>query len=384
MPKSIKVEINPKVFKWLREISGWTIEEVSVRLRTSIEAIESIESGEKPPTLWQLKELSKAYKRPLASFFLSKPLRQPPMPKDYRMIPDKKDTFDRKTIYAIRRARSLQDIGHDLLKNIEHDTEPEIRSVTIRRDPEKLAAEYRTKFNLSEERQRRFRNAYEFRNFMRDALEDLNILVFQFSMPVEDARGFVLTDRTPYVIVINSKDIIEARLFSLMHEFAHILLGETVIDLPDFRAAAESRIERWCNRFAASFLLPREVVTEIFDSTGVGVMDTRTLNRYSSRYKVSKAMLLYSLKDLGLISREEYRSVLDRYTPTRVEEPVEEEGAGGWGRPGHERCLSEVGNRFVTIVADNFDRNHITYNDALSFLSVRSKHFEKVLSKARK
>jgi len=54
----------------------------------------------------------------------------------------------------------------------------------------------------------------------------MNILVFQFSMPIEDARGFALTDMNPNVIVVNSKDSIEARLFSLMLEFGHILLGE--------------------------------------------------------------------------------------------------------------------------------------------------------------
>ncbi len=41
MPKkSITVEVNPEVLKWLRESSGWKIEEVSKRLNTTAEAVQ--------------------------------------------------------------------------------------------------------------------------------------------------------------------------------------------------------------------------------------------------------------------------------------------------------------------------------------------------------
>ena len=47
-------------------------------------------------------------------------------------------------------------------------------------------------------------------------------------MPVDDARGFSLTDGEPYVIVVNSADADRARLFTLFHEYAHILLNMPV------------------------------------------------------------------------------------------------------------------------------------------------------------
>lgn len=45
MMKSITIEINSEVLKWLRESSGWKIEEVSKRLGTSPEAISEFEAG---------------------------------------------------------------------------------------------------------------------------------------------------------------------------------------------------------------------------------------------------------------------------------------------------------------------------------------------------
>jgi Zn-dependent peptidase ImmA (M78 family) len=389
MARSIKVEVDPKIFKWLRESSGWSIKDVSKRLKTSVEVVEAIENGERKPTLRQLKDLSKAYKRPLASFLLSEPIKERPMPKDYRMLPDRKDVFDKKTIYAIRKARSLQEIGNELSVNIDYSIKPKVKRVKIRQNPEEIAVHYRELFNLTEKKQTKFKTAYELFNYLRNGFEDMNILVFQFSMPIDDARAFVLNDEKPNVIVVNTKDIIEARIFSLIHEFGHILLGETVIDFPDVSLSTNNKTESWCNWFASSFLLPRKLAKNIFDTDIKVLTETDTLNRLSRKYKVSKAMLLYNMYKLDFITRVEFKATLDRYKPKEVEPDVEmderdiEEKKGG-GLPADRRCLSEVGNKFVSIVANNYDNNFITYTDALSYLYIKSKNFNQVLAKARK
>ncbi len=386
MQKTLNVEVDPKVFMWLRDSSGWTKEEVARRLNKSVGVVEAIEKGELQPTLRQLKELSNAYKRPLATFLLSEPLKEPPMPKDYRMLPGKKDIFDKKTILVIRKARNLQEVGKELLINFNDSAKPKVKRLEISDNPEVTALEYREKFNLSVDAQKKFKTSYEFFNHLRDIFEDLNILVFQFSMPVKDARGFALTDENPNVIVINSADSIEARIFSLMHEFSHILLGETAIGLLDISITASHRVEKWCNLFASEFLLPRKVTKEVFKSEGKALAEGETLKKLSRRYKVSKAMLSYKMLKLNFISKSIYEEILDRYKPEepkpKPEGKKKEKKRGGI--PAEVRCLSEVGNKFVSIVANNYDRNYITYTDALNYLSIRSKNFEQVLAKARK
>jgi Zn-dependent peptidase ImmA (M78 family)/transcriptional regulator with XRE-family HTH domain len=388
MTTSLKVDVNPNVFKWLRKSSGWSIEDIAKRLKTSIEVVKAIEKGERQPTLRQLKELSMAFKRPLASFLLSEPLKESPLPKDYRMLPDKKDIFDKKTIYIIRKARSLQEIGKELSGNIDYPTRPIIEKTTIRQKPDFLASKYREQFNLSEKSQKQYKTPYEFFGILRDTFENMNILVFQFSMPIEDARGFALTDMTPNIIVVNSKDSIEARLFSLMHEFGHILLGETVIDFPDISKINQSNIEQWCNEFASQFLFPKELAIKAFNLEKRTLTETETLNSLTYRYKVSKAMILYKMFKLEFITRQEYEDTLNRYKPKEPEpidiEESEEKPKKGGGISPDRKCLSEVGNKFVSIVANNFDRNIITYTDALNYLSIKTKSFEKVLSQARK
>ena len=383
MPKSISIEVVPEVLKWLRESSGCKIDEVSKNLGITSEAILDFETGKKFPTLTQLRNLSKLYKRPLASFFLSEPKEEKPLPKDYRFLPNRANVFDKKTILAIRRSRRLQGLGKELSMNIRYETVTKAKKAALTDNPELVAAEYRRLFALDFEKQRKFQDSYKLFAYLRDVLEDSNVLVFQFSMPIEDARGFALADDLPSIIVINSKDSIEARLFTLMHEFAHILLGETVIDIPDESLANRDNIERWCNGFSASFLLPKQSVEELFKEYHGRLTETETLNSLSRKYKVSKAVLLVKMMELDYISRQEFDNVLARYVPKESENKTDDKKKK-IGVTSDQRCLSEVGNKFVSLVANNFDKDFITYSDALSYLSIKSKNFDRVLAKARK
>ncbi|MBI3034076.1 ImmA/IrrE family metallo-endopeptidase [Candidatus Woesearchaeota archaeon] len=382
--KPIAVDVELSVLKWLIESSGWTREEIAKRLKTSSQNIEKMESGEKKPSFRQLEELSVIFKRPVASFLLSKPLTEKPKPKDYRMLPNETNKFDKKTILVMRKARRLQELSKELSKNIEYETKSKLERASISDDPEKTALKFREKFNLTEDKQRRFKTSYELFNYLRDILEDMNIFLFQFSMPVEDARGFAFVDESPSVVVVNTKDNIEARVFSLMHEFAHILLGESVIDLPDATHSYNDNVEQWCNEFASTYLLPKEVAKNTFETNKANLTSKEMLKTLSNRFKVSKAMLLLNMLKLGYIEKADYDAILARFKKEEIKPKKEpEEGTGG-GIRSEVKCLSEIGNKFVSLVANNYDRDYITYTDALNYLSIKSKSFDKVLSKAKK
>jgi len=382
MPKkSLCVEIKPEVFRWLRESSGWTQEEIAKRIKTSIQNIQNIEMGDKKPTIRQLKELSSVFKRPVAAFFLDEPIQEKPKPKDFRMLPDKMNKFDKKTIYVLRKARRLQVLCKELSRNIDYDTKVKIKKVKLSENPKEIAKKYRSLLELTEEKQRRFKTSYELFNYLRDIFEDMNIFVFQYSMPVEDARGFVFVDESPYVIVVNSKDSIEARIFSLMHEFGHILLGESAIDLPDVTLKTRNSIEKWCNEFSSSFLLPGELAITIFELNIETITQKKSLTSLSNKYKVSKAMLLLKMLKLNYIKKEDYENILQIYKP-KIE--TKKKSKAGGGIPSDKKRLSEVGNKFVSLVANNYDREIITYTDALNYLSIKSRKFDALLSKARK
>ncbi|MDI6897076.1 XRE family transcriptional regulator [Methanocella conradii] len=371
MPKkSPTISVKPDVLKWLRESSGWTINEVSKRLNITEEWIKKWESGDENPTLNEIKELSDAYKRPLAAFFLPSPVKEPSLPQDFRRLPGASKPFSRKTLRAIHKAMNLQDIGRELLENLNLDIETDVSRANLRDDPEKVAREERHKLGVSIEDQFKWKNPYEAFKAWRSAIEQKNILVFQFPMELEELRGFTLLELSPYAIVVNSSDIVEARIFTLIHEYGHILLREPALCTPETPLNDGSHgasVERWCNQFAGAFLLPSDDIKSFFERCGL-----TKYSKIASRYKVSRAATLTRLVNLRLISLDKYNEEMSKLPINIYKEQ------GGIGKPS-KRIRQAMGDTFISLVLENSHKGFITNNDALSYLGIKTAHLKELL-----
>ena len=370
----LKLDANHEIVEWVIKTSGWDLNDLLNKIDVSEKTYKKWINKLDNPTVKQLKLISLKTKRPLALFFLEKIPQEKPLPKDYRLNPEKEGKFDKKTILAIRKSRKLQsilkDFGENTLSEILEKTK-----INIKDSPQELAKSLRERFNLTEEFQRKG-DSYKFFKFLRNKLEEEKIFNFQISMPLEDARGFALSDELPKVIVVNSGDIIEARIFTLIHEFGHILLGDTEISIPNFKDT--NKTERWCNEFASAFLLPPEIAKRIFKENDATLIEYDTLKKLSRKYKVSKSMLLYNMVKLKFITPSDYGKFLNKYTK---KEYAEKADISGGGVSAEKKCLSELGASFVSLVADNIDKKTITYSDALDYLSIKSRSFEKLINK---
>ena len=148
--KSMNIEVELPVIKWAIESSGWSKDDLIKRLKVSSNVQDSWTSGEAKPTLKQLEDLAKTLKRPLAVFFLSEPPKDKPLPKDYRMLPDKEGKFDKKTILAIRRARRLQIINKELSENLSSNLNKLTAGVKQSKNPEIISEKFRAEFKFDE------------------------------------------------------------------------------------------------------------------------------------------------------------------------------------------------------------------------------------------
>lgn len=375
--KPVKIQVKPEIIKWAIGTSGWSETELISKLKISESTYNDWLKGY--ITIKQLESLADKIKRPLAVFFLPKAPEEKPKPKDYRMLPEKEGKFNKKTILAIRKARYLQGIIQELTINIENDLKPKITSYKITDSPLEIGLKYRSLLNFSEEKQiTELKDAYKVYAYLRELLEDKNIYSFQMSMPLEDARGFALSDKDPKVIMVNSKDEIEARIFTLMHEFGHVLLGETAISLSELESQDE--IEKWCNQFASNFLLPKELAQIVFSEKKESLTETKTLNTLKRKYKVSKAMLVYNMLNLNFINQSIYKSILERPIPLKPEGKQKIVDP----RTQDQKCIAELGHKLPSLVADNMEKGFITYSDALNYLSIKTKYFEKVIKRTFK
>ncbi len=74
--------ITPEVFKWARETAEISEETAAAKVKVSVDRFRDWEAGKSYPTIRQAKILAKAYRRPLALFFLPE-IPDFPVLKDY-------------------------------------------------------------------------------------------------------------------------------------------------------------------------------------------------------------------------------------------------------------------------------------------------------------
>ena len=81
MGETIHININPKMLIWARESLALSKNQASERTGISANRMTQLEDGDKKPTLDELKELAKAYKRTIATLLLSEPPKEKPLPR---------------------------------------------------------------------------------------------------------------------------------------------------------------------------------------------------------------------------------------------------------------------------------------------------------------
>jgi len=380
MPKSFGVEVEPEIIEWFIERSGYEISELSDKIRVKEKTIQGWINGERKPTIRQLEKLANKLDRPIAKFFLEEPPEES-LPKDYRTLPGKEEgEFEPKTISKVREAMRLKRAIKEIAEDLNLDMKLKAPKVGVEDDPKKISRKLRSKLNINADVQKEWRDSYKALEKIRKILEETNIFVFQFSIDPDDARGLALADEPPYIIIISSKDDINGRIFTLIHEFGHILLNKTSIDIPGNTLKTESRdsnkykIERWCDKFASSFLFPDNLARDLFDENRENLTHSKTLKSLSNQYKVSKAVLVYKMEELDYISSREREEFFERPYPE------DEEREFFPHQSGDKRCRKNRGDKLISLISKADEKNVITRNDALTYLSTKSKHYDKLKS----
>jgi Zn-dependent peptidase ImmA (M78 family)/DNA-binding transcriptional regulator YiaG len=383
--RSISIPVKPAVLIWARESMGRTVKEAAAILGESEEQVLQWETGLKQPLLHQVKALARFYKRPLAAFFLPSPPEELSHPHDFRTLPDENERpLSPKTRLAMRQARRLQSIASELKEDDEGDFHACIGHAKLSDDPEALACNVRESLGISLAEQLSWEKDTGAMDRWKKSVEGLGILVFQMSMPLEETRAFSFTDGGLPVIVINTKDALKARIFSLFHELGHILLNEGGICDPNKLGGEESTkkdksIEAFCNFFAGAILIPKEGLLchrLVVGKTSSYKWPERTLGTISNDFKVSKEVILRRLLIARLASREFY-SIKHNEWMKKEKKPDSSIGKG-IKRDIPKECLQRNGTPLTSLVLDSYRNDKITTSDVADYLGIRVKHIPRI------
>jgi Zn-dependent peptidase ImmA (M78 family) len=393
-PRAIEYKLSPQVLIWARQSMGRSVDESAKKLGVKSEKLQDWEKGKGQPTFNQLEKMAySVYRRPIAVFFRTEPPKEKPLQKDFRTIPQSIiKSLSPEMRLVIRKAKRLQNILIEL-----HEENPKgliYRNfkVTIRDNPINTAKRFREFVKLRIEDQKKWKAEDSFNNF-KTLVEKQGIYVFQFEMPFEEARGFSLTDDFP-IVVLNSNDSKNGRIFSLFHEVCHILFNVGGI-FRDSRSRGLLRsarlIEDFCNKFAAEFLVPEELFKDDikFENQEMKEWSDSDLIKLSKLYKVSPEVVLRKLVDLKLATKEFYfykKKLWDNAMFARKKSIAEKSKQEGRPiiRSQVEKTLTEKGKTYIGKVMDYYENGKIAYSDISEYLDVKLDYIPKILEKLTK
>ncbi len=353
--KTKKIHVKPEVLKTLRENAGYDVDELAKKLDVKPEKILKVEQGEDDFTIKQIKNLSKFYKVPLAAFFSEEVPHLPSLP-DYRVNRDKR--IPPTVNMAIRRAKYLSETIKDI-----SGKQTIIPQFPKDMTPKELANALRKFLNPSPPERVYPGKILEYYKKLLE--EKMNLIVIEYPLKAEDVRAFVIKDDLS-VIVLNESDEAPVKLFSLFHELGHLLRGE--VGLCSITMEENMDIERYCNRFAAEFLMPEEMFVEMINRYGKSPEQLKKLQRI---FGVSIHAMMIRLLNLGLISQKEYENFKKSFKKPKEKK----EGGGNWEAVYKKR----TGYLVIEEVSKAHKRGDISFYEAMQILDVKTKYAEKLI-----
>jgi Zn-dependent peptidase ImmA (M78 family)/transcriptional regulator with XRE-family HTH domain len=394
MAARVPALIEPALLIWARERASLSQEEVASKIDTEVEKLNEWENGAEQISIAQLKKLAELYKRPISVFFLPEPPKDFQALRDLRRLHAVRSRVSKSLAYEVRTAHERRLIALELAEVIgEPPVDFGIRAEKTD-NPETVAELVRERLGVSVQMQARWNNHDQTFRGWRDAIERVDILVTVLSgahhqVPLSEVRGFAIAERPYPMIVVNGQDRGYGRVFTMLHELAHIILGESVLedDLEpnDMLPSANRATEIFCNKLAAAILMPRDNLLAEHLTAGRntdGVYSDAEIAALSTRYGVSREAMLVRLSDIGRANPQFVQAkraqLAALYAAQKKKEEEDDEDEGGGFAPYQYQVLGHLGRGYARLVLQAYNARHLTLSTASGYLGTQAKLVPKI------
>lgn len=323
-----RVAVSPTLLSWALDRSGLTEED------SRYERFSRWASGDEQPTFRQLETFATATHAPLGYLFLpSPPVEKVPIP-DFRTMgnvgvstpsPDLLDTiYDSQVRHDWYRSYAVEQ---------DYDPLPFVGSASVNDPVIQVADDIRRTIGFTMDERPQYKRWEDALRRLIDAIESVGVLVMvsgivggntRRKLNPEEFRGFALTDPMASLIFVNGADSKAAQIFTMVHELAHVWLGETALSEAGMATQSSNAHELWANQVAAEVLVPIANLRKDYRQSA----DPAELQRLAKLYKVSTLVVLKRIHDAGFLTWDDYQK---RYATelARVKEIMAIKGSGG-------------------------------------------------------
>ena len=312
-------EIIGRNLKYARELARLSQENLADRIGVSRATLSAVENGHVAIDSTKLLLVSRVLGRQVADFFKEK---EEALGLLYRAAAEAiapleaRARFDR-FCKAYRELEDIIGVADNLLLPPEYSYSPGLHS-----KPFQFAAQV-----AYSERERSGLGQLDPIDNIFMLLDEHGVRVFRYALKEEDVSGFsAFSSESGLCIFVNESNTLERQIFSLAHEYGHLLMHRSFYKSPEPPAGLEKEheLEKMANIFAANFLVPEAGLREGFlknvGEKKVGLEDAVFLKHH---FRVSADMMLVRFRDLQLLSAVEYKKLFAELDRLRVDKTKE-------------------------------------------------------------
>lgn len=366
----VNVNVSPKILDWvITHIQADT-------LPSSIMKDLSLwKSGEKKPTFNQVEKVSKATGIPLGYFFLQMPPEEDLSIIEYRTI----DSIElrnpsRNLIDTLHDMDQVQSWMHDFLVSEGSTPQEFVGSLKEESSFQVFAQKVRELLGISLEWYKKGHTAEDSFNLIRTAISNTGTVVMMSGivrnnthrpLNIEEFRAFSIIDIYAPLIFINSNDSVNGKLFSLLHEFAHICMGEN--SLFNDRYGTEGKVKKTetiCNAVAAEILVPQAAFIKSWNLATEENDAEQVIETLARDFRCGITVIARKAYDCRFISYQLYQKIaqhaVQQYNDARKRKKEQGESGGDFYRT----VASRIDRRFLTTLMGSVYEGKTLYSDA--------------------
>jgi Zn-dependent peptidase ImmA (M78 family)/DNA-binding XRE family transcriptional regulator len=366
--------INPDILIWARRRSQLSQSVLAKKLSTSAETLNKWEMGQKAPTIRQAEAIAAKTHIPLGYLYLNEPpIERLDLP-DLRTvngIQPNSPSSELLELAALMRERVSWYAEYLRDQGLTSNNCVGRRSST--EDVNQIVNDIRRILAISEGDYSADQDKYL--RLLIKKIEQAGILVMKQAtirnhrhLSVSEFRGFAISDPVAPLIFINFADVSCARLFTLIHELAHIWLGQSGIS--DAHPDTDKAIEIKCNAIAAQFLVPEDQFLSSWQNERSWMENILQLRR---QFRTSRWVIARRAESLGKITLPQYRE----YTAELRAEYVERDKNRKDGGDFYITKKSQISKPFSKAIVSEALSGKLLLREAGQLLDMRPPHVMK-------
>ena len=291
----------------------------------------------------------------------------------------------RNLIDTIHEMENVQDWMKDYRQELGYDVLPVVGCMKGIKEVNIIVDKIRNDLELEDTWYEKCKDPREAFNYIRRQLEECGVLVMMSgivgsnthrTLDVNEFRAFAKVDEWAPLIFINTTDSNGAKLFSLLHEVAHIWLGEDdLFNDRHNRIDGVSATEVMCNAVTGELIVPKSVFLDKWNACYVDKDVYSTITELAKYFRCGEIVVARKAMDCKKIKQDAYNYVVQTAIDNYNQMKENKDKPGG---DYYNTMVSRLDGCFVRALCESINMGRTSYTEAYHLTNTNRKTFSDV------